>query len=118
MTEFYKLISTYDVVLEFSTNTRPVRIEVLKSIDNPKKLRARVWDQITYDLNPTFASFENKCGERKYIYSSDEINREITTILSGDESSIDIFFGKEWESEQEFLNYLKGLLNEYHKSLV
>jgi len=118
MTEFYKLISTYDVVLEFSTNTRPVRIEILRSIDNDKKLRARVWDQITYDLNSTFASFEKANGEKSYIYSSDEVNREITTILSGDESSIDLFFGKEWESEQDFLKYLKELLNEYHKSLA
>jgi hypothetical protein len=115
MSEYFKLISTYDVVLEFSTNTRPVRIEILQSTENPKKLRARVWDQNTYNLYPTFANLSQSGVIEHRLWSSDEVNREITNLLSEDPS--DLFWGKEWKSEQEYLAYLKGLISRYHESL-
>ena len=115
MSEYFKLISTYDVVLEFSTNTRPVRIEILQSIENPKKLRARAWDQNTYNLYPTFANMLEGGGIEHKMWSCDEINREITTFLSEDPA--DLVWGKEWESEKEYLDHLKNLVNRYHSSL-
>ena len=115
MSEYFKLISTYDVVLEFSTNTRPVRIEILQSTENPKKFRARAWDQITYNLYPTFANMSDDGGIENRLWSSDEINREITVLLSEDPA--DLIWGKEWDSEQDYLSYLKGLVSRYHESL-
>lgn len=115
MSEYFKLTSTYDVLLEFSTNSRPVRIEILQSTENPKKLRARVWDQNMYNLLPTFANMTADGGFAHGLWSSDEINREITVLLSEDPS--DLVLGKEWESEQEYLAYLKGLVEEYRASL-
>lgn len=114
MSEYFKLISTYDVLLNFSTNIRPVRIEILQSMENPKMLRARVWDQNMYNLHPTFANRTKDGGFADGLWSSDEINREITVLLSEDPS--DFLFGKEWESEQDLLAYLKELVRKYHAS--
>lgn len=113
MDEFFKLISTYDVVMKFSTNVRPIRIEILQSTENPKKLRASVWDQNTYDLYPTFANMNNDQGAESKLWSSDELNREITTLLSEDPN--DLFWGKEWDSESDLLNYIKSLIKNYNE---
>ena len=103
------------MVLEFSTNTRPVRIEIFRSVHNNNKLRARVWDQNTYNLYPTFANIPNEDSLINKFMSCDEVNREITTILSDDPN--DLLWGKEWASEENFLRYLKTLIQKYQKSL-
>ena len=111
MSEYFKLLSTYDTAVECSTNTKLVRIEILQSTENYKKFRARAWEQNTYNLFPTLAniakdgSFENKLG------SSDQINNEITMFLSEDPN--DLCLGKEWKSESEYLSYLKTLVKRY-----
>lgn len=115
MREYFILKSTYETILEFSTNTRPVRIEIFQSTDNVKKYRARVWDQHTYNLYPTFANIKKEGGLENRMMSCDEVNREITTLLSEDPN--DLFWGKEWESEEQFLSYLKELVSKYHESL-
>jgi len=115
MSEYFVLQSTYEVVLEFSTNTRPVRIEIFRSVDNEKKLRARVWDQTTYNLYPTFANMSKEGGSTNSMMSCDEVNREITTILSDDPN--DLFWGKEWDSEDQYLSHLKTLIQNYQASL-
>ena len=112
MSEYFKLISSYDVVLDFSTNKRPLRIEILRSTENEKKYRARVWDQHTYNLYPTFANMKPEGEIENTLFSCDEINREITTILNQDDPR-DLIFGKEWESEEDFLNHLKNLIEQY-----
>jgi len=114
MSEYYKLQSTYTVLLKFSTNTRPLRIEIYRNIENSKKYRARVWDQNTYNLYPTFANFGNDGGVDNRLMSSDTIDREITILLSDDPD--DLYFGREWESEEDYLNYLKGLVSKYHET--
>ena len=116
MSEYFILQSTYEVVLEFSSNTRPVRIEIFRSADNAKKLRARVWDQTSYNLYPTFANMPQEGGLTNSLMSCDEVNREITTILSANDPT-DIIFGKEWESEEQFLSYLREQIEEYHATL-
>jgi len=117
MNEYFLLQSTYDIVLEFSTNIRSVRIEILRSTENPKKFRTRVWDQNTYNLYPTFANMPKEGGITNKMMSCDEINREITTLLSAEDDPSDLIFGKEWESEEELLLHLKGLIQKYHASL-
>jgi len=113
MNEYFKLQSTYEVILEFSTNTRPVRIEIFSSIENMKRLKARVWDQNIYNMYPTFANMRKEGGIENSLMSSDEVNREITTLLSDDPN--DLFYGKEWESEEQYLSYLKELIVKYHE---
>ena len=115
MNEYFKLLNTYDVVLKFSTNTRPVRIEIFRSLDNEKKYKARVWDQSTYNLYPTFANISEEAGLENKLFSCDEVNREITTLLSDDPN--DLFWGKEWESEDQYFAYLKELILKYQEIL-
>ena len=38
MSGYFHLQSTYEVILEFSTNTRPIRIEIFRSVDNEKNI--------------------------------------------------------------------------------
>ena len=115
MSEYFILQSIYEVVLEFSTNTRPVRIEIFRRVDNEKKLRARVWDQTTYNLYATFANMSKEGGLTNSMMSCDDMNREITTILSDDPD--DLFWGKEWDSEARYLSHLKTLIQNYQASL-
>ncbi len=112
MNEYFILQSTSEVILEFSTNTRPVRIEIFSGTENKKKLKAKVWDQNTYNMYPTFANMKESGGIENRLMSSDEVNREITTLLSDDPN--DLFYGKEWESEEQYLFYIKGLIEKYH----
>ncbi len=114
MNELYKLQSTYELILEFATNTRPVRIEVFRSTKNDKKLRARVWDQNTYNLYPTFANIPEEGGLENKLMSCDEVNREITTLVAEDP---ELIVGKEWESEDKFIAHIKGLILKYQATL-
>jgi len=102
------------MIIAFSTNTRPVRIEVFRSTENEKKLRARVWDQNTYNLYPTFANIPEEGGLENRLMSCDEVNREITTLLAEDPEMI---YGKEWESEEQFITHIKDLISKYQATL-
>jgi len=114
MSELFKLQSTYEMIIAFSTNTRPVPIEVFRSTENEKKLRARVWDQNTYNLYPTFANIPEEGGLENRLMSCDEVNREITTLLAEDPEMI---YGKEWESEEQFITHIKDLISKYQATL-
>jgi len=72
----FELRNTYEILLEFGNITRPVCIKILRCIENQKLYRARIWDRCIYD--------------------SDELNREITTIVIADYSLIT---GKKYPSE-------------------
>jgi len=72
-----------------------------------------VWDQNTYNLYPTFANGPDFGAMENKLWSSDELNREITHLLSEDPE--DLAYGKEWESEEEYLTYLKVLVNRYYE---
>lgn len=115
ISEYFILLSTYEAIFKFSTNTRPIRIEIFRSTENHKKYRARVWDQNTYNLYPTFANIKKEGGLENRMMSCDEVNREITTLLS--ENQFDVFWGKEWDSEDQYLSYLKKLIEKYHETL-
>ena len=115
MNEYFILKSTYEIIIEFETNTRPIRIEIFQSVENRKKYRARVWDGTIYNLYPTFANTTNENGLENRMMSCDEINRDITTILSDDPN--DLFYGKEWDSEEQYLSFIKELIEKY-KELI
>ena len=66
-------------------------------------------------MYPTFASMKKGGDIENRLMSSDEVNREITTLFSDDPN--DLFFGKEWASEEDYLSHLKGLIEKYHESL-
>jgi len=110
MNDLFTLSTTYELLLDFNDTSRPVRIEVFRSIENPNIYRARVWDQNTYNLYPTFANIDSKDGLQNKMLSCDEINREITTIVAEDPSLIT---GKEYPAEEEFVEYVKSLVLAY-----
>jgi len=109
----FKLQSTFELLLNFNDTTRPIRIEVFSMTDNPKIYRARVWDQNTYDLYPTFLNMPQDNGEQRKMYSSDEVNREITNIVAED---ISLITGKEYPNEEAFVEYVNGLVIDYHET--
>ncbi|MDH5178048.1 MAG: hypothetical protein OEZ39_16210 [Gammaproteobacteria bacterium] len=111
MDESFKLSNTYEMLLEFKDVSRVIRIDVFHGIENGSLYRARVWDQTTYNLYPTFANIAKEGGLKNEMYSCDEINREITTIIAEEPTLIT---GKVYSSESEFLEYIKGLIGKYH----
>ena len=114
MNETFLLKSTYEYVIEFKMNTRPIRIEIFLSLENNKKYRVRVWDQNTYNLYPTFANMPPGGGIENKMMSCDEVNREITTLVA---ETPEVILGMEWESEASFLNYLKKAIDKYREKL-
>lgn len=108
--ELFKLTSTYEVLLELGGTLRPVRVEIFRSEENPRKLRARIWDQNTYNLYPTFANIRPEGGLENRLMSCDELNREISTNVAEDP---EILLGREWESEEVFLNHIKDAISRY-----
>ena len=59
--------------------------------------------QNTYNLYPTFLNIDKDGHDLKSIHSSDEINVEITSIISEDDSLI---VGKFFNNEEEVLDYI------------
>ena len=116
MNEYYKLLSTYDVMLEFSTNSRNLRIEILESVETKNKFKARVWDLTTYNLYPTFANIAKEGGIENKIFSCDEMNRDVTNLLPGGDPET-LILGKVWDSEKQFLTHIKELVSNYHSEL-
>lgn len=112
--ELFKLSSTYEVLVEFGGAVRPVRIEILVSIDNPRKLRARVWEQNTYNLYPTFANIGPEGGLENRLMSCDELNREISMSVAEEP---EMLLGREWESEEVFLDHIKDAILRYQSTL-
>ncbi len=100
------------MLLEIGSATRPVRKEIFRSIENVNYFRARIWDQCTYDLYPTFLNIDLE--NNKKIYSSDELNREITLTVAEESNLIT---GKEYSNEEEFLKYIKSLIIKYRNTL-
>jgi len=114
MNTMFSLSATYEMLLEFKDTSRPVRIEVFRSAENENIFRARVWDQNTYNLYPTFANIESEGGLQNKMLSCDELNREITTIVAEDPTLIS---GKEYSSEEAFVKYVESLVLAYQATL-
>lgn len=115
MTLLFLLHASYETFLELGNTIRPVRVEVLRSIENPMFFRARIWEQTTYNQYPTFANITEGGGLDNRMLSCDEINREITSLVA---DSPEFITGKEWASEQEFVTHIKGLIHRYHLMLT
>ena len=112
MSKLFELSNTYEMLLDFGSTTRPIRIEIFRGIENINLFRARIWDQCTYNLFPTFLNID--LDSKKKIYSSDEINREITLTIAEEPNFIT---GKEYLNEKEFLKYIKSLIIKYQDAL-
>ena len=114
MSNIFKLSNTYEMLLKFKDTSRPVRIEIFCGIENPNLFRARVWDQNTYNLYPTMLNIDEEGGLKNKMYSCDEINREITLTIADEATLIS---GKEYSSEEVFLNYVQSLVMNYQAML-
>jgi len=112
MDELFKLSNTYEMLLEFKDVSRMIRVEIFHSTGNDSLYRARIWDQTTYNLYPTFLNIAEDGGLKNEMYSCDEINREITTIIAEEPTLIT---GKVYSSENDFLEYIKVLIGKYHE---
>jgi len=109
----YKLISTYELLLELGSTERPVRIEIFQLPDG-KRFRARVWVQNTYNLYPTLININEKGDDLHAVHSSDDLNQEITSLILEDP---ELIRGKEFNSEDEVLRYVEERINSFAKSL-
>jgi len=63
----FELRNTYEMLLEFGSIARPVRIEIFRCIENQKLYRARIWDQCIYDLYPTFLNLDLKNSDLQSV---------------------------------------------------
>jgi len=114
MSHIFKLKNTYEIFIEVAGTKRPVRIEILESGQDAGVFRARVWDQNTYNLYPTMANLLPQGGIEHGIFSCDEINREVTTIVA---DAPEFILGKTYTDENEFLRHIIGLVKTYEKEL-
>ena len=112
MSEIFLLSATYEMFIEHNGALRPVRIEIFKEIACENIFRARIWDQNTYNLHPTLANIAEEGGLKNELMSCDEVNREITNIIAED---ISLIKGKEYSSEEEFVKYVKSLVDAYQE---
>jgi hypothetical protein len=100
------------MILELGSFTRPVRIEIFRNLENEKLFRARIWEHCVYDMYPTFLNLDLKSANKELIYSSDELNKEITSFVAEESSLIT---GKEYQSEEDFLKYIESRVKEYQR---
>jgi hypothetical protein len=110
----FELRGTYELIADYKHTIRPIRIEVFRSLEDEQIYRARVWEQSTYNLYPTFANIAPEGGIKNKIFSSDQVNREITLLIAEDPTLIT---GMECSSEGAFLEYIKDLVAKYEKLL-
>ena len=110
--DFFRLVSTYELMLTLGSMDRPVRIEVFRSLSDTQLYRARVWAQNTYNLYPTFLNTGQKGEDLRKVHSSDQIDADITSVLAEEP---DLLTGKHYRSEEEFLAYVKTRVADYQK---
>lgn len=114
MNHTFKLKNTYEIFIDVSGTKRPIRVEIFESIQDEGFFRARVWDQITYNLYPTMANILPEGGIENMLFSCDEINREVTIMVADDPYFI---LGKAYKNENEFLRYVTSLVKKYEQEL-
>ena len=108
--ELFELSATYEVLLEIGQAVRPVRIEIFRGRKNAQKLRARVWEQSTYNLYPTFGNIKPDGGLENRLMSCAQVNREISALVAEEP---EMLLGGEWDSEEAFLERLKEFIVRY-----
>lgn len=97
--KLFRLSEVYEFYADPVEHEKLVRIEIFKSMDASCSLRTRVWLQNTYNLYPTFINCEERSHDN--IYSSDQINQEITLLVA---TSPDWLTGVEISDEKIFFN--------------
>ena len=108
-----KLTSTYEFMFDSGVGDRPVRIEIFKSTDEADVYRARVWMINTYNLYPALLNTAANGKDLHQVHSADQINMDITNLIA---EQPDILFGKQYPSEEEFLEYVKTRVVEFLQS--
>lgn len=108
--ELFELASTYEVLLDIGHAIKPVRIEIFHGIENTRKLRARIWEQNTYNLYPTFANIRPEGGLENRLMSCDQVNTEISALVA---EAPDILLGRELDSEEAFLQHIQEFIMQY-----
>ncbi len=112
--ELWKLVATYELLLELGQTRRPVRVEVFKSNNGGSRFRARLWVQGTYNLYPTFLNMGPQGQDLRHVHSSEELNQEITSLVVENPAFME---GIEFESEGAFVEALQGLVAKYQKAI-
>jgi len=112
--ELWKLVATYELLLELGQTRRPVRVEVFKGTNGSSRYRARLWVQGTYNLYPTFLNTGPQGQDLHRMHSSEELNQEITSLVVDDPAFIE---GIEYKSEAAFVEALQGLVIKYQNTI-
>ena len=115
MNTLFKLIATYELVVEFSTLERPVRIEIFKPLEDKFLYRARVWMQNTYNLYPAYLNTDKNGEDLNTIHSSDQLDMDMTSLITDDP---EIITGKHYMNKSDFLDYLKSSINYFKERFV
>ena len=101
--KIFKLISTYEYIVEINSAHKPVRVEVFQAVDSVDIYRARVWIQNMYNVYPTFLNTDENGSDLRKVHSCDELNTEITSNIAENERLI---LGEKYKSEKVFLDYV------------
>ena len=109
MRQIYKMTVVYEWPERVGEWLRFVRIEVFECISQPKNFRARVWLDENYNLYPTRLNSDQNGNAVNMIHSSDVVNRDITSLLSGADEWI---CGKVFASEEDFVSSTMPSVNE------
>jgi len=99
-------------MIEDQNIARPIRIEILQSLDNPNIFRPRVWVKNTYNVYPTTVNTGPKGEDLRSMHSSDDFNNDISNILAEDES---FFVGKYYDNEDQVLQYAINRVKFFYK---
>ena len=110
--DFFKLKSTYELMVELNGVVRPVRIEIFELISKDNFFRVRAWVQSVYNLYPAFLNTDNQGNDLHSIHSSDSLNLEITDLIADDPRLIT---GDLYDDEYELLKHIKGRISDYQK---
>lgn len=111
----FKLVEVYELLVGFDDNLKFVRVELFESTSTSCWIRARVWLNETYNM---YQSELNTDGEGKNLhrlYSSDVVNRDITTILPFGK---DLIEGRTYASKETFINDLLPQVESFIKEAL
>ena len=114
MSAYFTLTNTYEQLCEFGNTIRPLRVEIFRSLKNKNVFRARIWEQTTYNLYPTWANIFKGEGLQNRMLSCDDLSREITALVADEP---DVITGRECESEDVFFEHIQILIARYLETL-
>jgi hypothetical protein len=108
--KYFKLISTYEVIVDNGKIEYPLRIEIFVSCFKDRIYRTRVWSSNTYNLYPTFLNIDDAGNAVQQIFSCDQFDVDITSVIA---KNPELITGINFESEEEFFKYVKHHIDDY-----